>query len=135
MPASLRWLALLVALSVAAAIASGWGIYRHATDRSRAFAEELTGGDAKAGGKAMDRYGCGACHVVGGLAGTHGKVAPALTGVATRAHIAGVLPNTPDAMIRWLQHPQRVQPGNGMPELGVTERDARDIAAYLYTLN
>ena len=30
--------------------------------------------------------------------------------------------------------PRRVRPGTPMPEMGVTERDARDIAAYLYTL-
>jgi cytochrome c2 len=35
-------------------------------------------------------------------------------------------------MVRWLMHPQALIPGTGMPELGMTERDARDIAAYLY---
>lgn len=36
--------------------------------------------------------------------------------------------------MRWLEHPQRVVPGNGMPEQGVSGRDARDMTAYLYTL-
>jgi cytochrome c2 len=30
--------------------------------------------------------------------------------------------------------PQRIVPGNAMPDMGLNERQARDIAAYLYTL-
>jgi cytochrome c1 len=37
-------------------------------------------------------------------------------------------------MIKWIREPQEVQPGTAMPELGVTEQDGKDIAAYLYTL-
>ena len=37
-------------------------------------------------------------------------------------------------MIRWIQRPQDVDPKNVMPNMGVTDQDARDIAAYLYTL-
>jgi hypothetical protein len=31
-------------------------------------------------------------------------------------------------------HPQKIIPGNAMPDMNVTSRDAYDIAAYLYTL-
>jgi hypothetical protein len=37
-------------------------------------------------------------------------------------------------MLRWLRTPQEVNPRTAMPDLGVSERDARDMAAYLYTL-
>jgi cytochrome c1 len=37
-------------------------------------------------------------------------------------------------MIRWIRQPQEIDPGNGMPDLSVSTRDGRDIAAYLYTL-
>jgi hypothetical protein len=37
-------------------------------------------------------------------------------------------------MVRWLRNPQTYDPDGAMPDLGVTERDARDIAAYLATL-
>jgi cytochrome c1 len=37
-------------------------------------------------------------------------------------------------MRRWIQHPQQVAPGNGMPDLGISDIQARDISAYLYTL-
>ena len=61
-------------------------------------------------------------------------VGPPLAGIGTRAFIAGVLPNTPDTMIQWLRSPQSISPQNVMPNLGVTEQDAADIAAYLVTL-
>jgi cytochrome c1 len=48
--------------------------------------------------------------------------------------IAGRLPNTAANLIRWVQHPQQIAPGALMPEMNVTEQDARDLAAYLYTL-
>jgi cytochrome c1 len=37
-------------------------------------------------------------------------------------------------MIRWIQHPKAVDEKTLMPELGVTDEDAADIAGYLYTL-
>ena len=55
--------------------------------------------------------------------------------MAKRAVIAGVLPNTPENLVRWLRAPQEVSPHNAMPDLGLTERDARDIAAFLRTLD
>jgi cytochrome c1 len=48
--------------------------------------------------------------------------------------IAGELPNTPANLTHWIQHPREVEPKTAMPELGVTEDEAYDIAAYLYTL-
>jgi cytochrome c1 len=49
-------------------------------------------------------------------------------------HIAGVLTNTPDNLIEWIHNPPGVDPRTAMPNLGVDEAAARDIAAYLYTL-
>jgi cytochrome c1 len=42
------------------------------------------------------------------------------------------LPNTPDNLVRWLRDPQAVSPQTIMPDLGLGEPQARDIAAYLY---
>jgi cytochrome c1 len=36
-------------------------------------------------------------------------------------------------MQRWIRDPQHVAPGTAMPDLDVGARDARDIAAFLYT--
>lgn len=95
---------------------------------------EVPGGDAANGPSAMQRYGCISCHTVPGVTGAQGTVGPPLNDFGNRAYIAGTLPNTADNLIHWIQNPQQVIPGNDMPELGVTDSDARDIASYLYTL-
>ena len=59
---------------------------------------------------------------------------PPLTRIGDRTYIAGMLRNTPANLVRWIREPQAVIPGNAMPNMGVSEADARDIAAYLYTL-
>jgi len=97
-------------------------------------AEVTTGGDAKRGAAAIGRYGCGTCHVIPGVSGAVGKVGPPLTGIGARVYLAGELQNTPDNMMRWIRNPQGVNPKTLMPNVGVTEQDARDIAGYLYTL-
>ncbi len=94
----------------------------------------VPGGNPENGPSAMRRYGCIACHTVPGVTGADGDVGPPLIDFANRVYIAGMLPNTPENLIYWIQHPQEVVPGNAMPELGVTDGDARDIASYLYTL-
>jgi cytochrome c2 len=101
------------------------------------FGRELAtvaGGDPAVGARAMQEYGCGACHKIPGIAGADAMVGPPLTDWAERHYIAGMLPNTPDNMIRWLQDPQGFRPGTAMPNLGVTEEVARDMSAYLYSL-
>jgi cytochrome c len=97
-------------------------------------AAELTGGDPRRGRQAVRAYGCHTCHTIPGVPGARGVVAPSLAKMAGRAHVAGHLPNTPDRLIEWIRHPQEPNRPSAMPDLGVTEADARDIAAYLYTL-
>lgn len=97
-------------------------------------AAEMTGGDPARGRQLIRTYGCHSCHAIPGVRGADGLVGPPLVGVARRVYIAGRLPNTPENMIRWLQDPQAFDPQSGMPNMGVTEPDARDIAGYLYTL-
>ena len=55
--------------------------------------------------------------------------------MARRSLIGGKLANTPDNMVRWLRHTREVDPLTAMPDMGVSERDARDISAYLATLD
>ena len=78
------------------------------------------------------RYGCGSCHTISGVSGANADVGPNLGDFGERRYIAGRLPNTPANLVAWIRNPQRIDPGNVMPDLGVTPRDARDIAAYLY---
>lgn len=93
----------------------------------------VDGGDASRAPAAFDRYGCGACHSIPGTR-HDGRVGPPLTHMGERAYIAGALTNTPEHMVEWLTSPQSVQPGTAMPDLEVTEDDARDMAAYLLQL-
>ena len=102
--------------------------------RDREPATTLRLPDAKRGETAIHQYACVTCHAIPGIVGSSAPVGPPLDGIATRAFIAGVLPNTRDAMIRWLRAPQSVSPHNAMPDLGLTAQDAADIAAYLATL-
>jgi len=131
-PSSLVLLGLLVVLCIVAAAAAGGTLYVQARHAAQTQAAAITGGDWRQGRRAIARYACGSCHLIPGVRGANGTVGPDLTGVGLRAELAGTLPNDPRAMVGWLMHPQRIAPGSGMPEQGVTERDARDIAAYLY---
>ncbi len=96
--------------------------------------EQVTGGDPKVGEHLIYAYGCGSCHVIPGVAEANGTVGPTLQRFGSRIYIAGLLVNTPENLFRWISKPQQVDPESAMPNLGVTERQARDIAAYLYTL-
>ena len=102
-------------------------------DAARA-AREMTGGEPARGRAKIERYGCASCHTIPGVRGADSLVGPPLTRVASRTYVAGVLTNTPDNMIRWLKDPPGVDPLTAMPNLNVTDEDARDIASYLYTL-
>lgn len=102
--------------------------------RDAEWAAEMTGGAPLRGKEAIRSYGCMSCHSIPGVAGANRLVGPPLDGIASRSYIAGVLSNTPDHMIEWLRNPPGIDSKTAMPNMHVTERDARDIAAYLYTL-
>ena len=97
-------------------------------------AESAVGGDPPRGAAAISHYGCGSCHAIKGVSGANGLVGPPLTGFASRSYVAGVLPNTPVNVIRWIQDPKAVDDKTAMPKLGVSPQEATDIAAYLYEI-
>jgi len=92
-------------------------------------------GDARRGRQAIQQYACVTCHAIPGVVGSQAPVGPSLARIATRSFIAGVLPNSAENMELWLIAPQDVKPGTAMPDLDMSPRDAKDIAAYLATLN
>lgn len=94
----------------------------------------LYGGEPHLGASLIQDYGCGTCHTIPGVRGADGKVGPPLTDFAHRSYIAGNLANEPQNLIAWIMNPQAIEPGTAMPYLGVTAAEARNIAAYLYTL-
>lgn len=135
-----RLLMLLVTLSTAIGIVGAAVLIAPRAAVMGLFSEDepivtVAGGDVEAGQDALRAYGCISCHTVPGVSGSfRATVGPPLTGWAEREYIAGSLANTPENLLVWIQDPQAIEPGTVMPTLGVTEQDARDIAAYLYTL-
>lgn len=116
---------LLLALVAAPACSSGG-------DAERELLASGTRGDPVRGEAAISRFGCGSCHVIPGVARARGMVGPPLTDFARRSYIAGTATNTADNLVAWIRRPDSVEPGTVMPALGVSDGEARDIAAYLY---
>ena len=87
--------------------------------------------DPQRGVALIREYGCGACHRVPGLRDAQGTVGPDLRDFAQQSYLAGVLPNRPGDLTRWLLNPPAHSPATAMPNLGLNRDEARDIAAYL----
>jgi cytochrome c1 len=118
-----------------AIVAAGAAITTACHDSANAApVETIPGADAQRGKAAIEQIGCGTCHMIPGIHDANGLVGPPLEHWSRRAYIAGEVPNTPGMLVRWIEMPQAIEPGTAMPNLGVTEQRARDIAAYLYTL-
>ena len=106
----------------------------HANDGSGKPPSPEAIGNREHGREVISRVGCGSCHDIPGVAQAEGSVGPPLQGIATRSYVGGALPNVPDNMVAWIQHPKKIDPATAMPDLGLTDAEARDVAAYLYTL-
>ncbi|MGH7056260.1 MAG: c-type cytochrome [Gammaproteobacteria bacterium] len=91
-------------------------------------------GNQKRGAELILHYGCGTCHTIPGIPNARGEVGPPLNRISRRTFIAGMLPNTRQNMMLWLMYPQKIIPGNAMPDMGLTEQQAADITAYLSKL-
>lgn len=94
----------------------------------------ITVGSPIRGAEAMERFGCGSCHVIPGISDAEGHVGPPLTDFGDRKFIAGALANNEDNLVRWLLDPDGVEAGTAMPDVGLTGQEAHDVAAYLYSL-
>src|SRR5579884_2987507 len=89
--------------------------------------EAATGGYPQRGVQAISQFRCGSCHTIRGISSANGVFGPPLIIFGRGTFIAGVLPNTPDNLARWIENPQSVKPKTAMPALGVSEQQARDI--------
>ncbi len=97
-------------------------------------AASLTHGNPDRGAIVIEHAGCGSCHTIPGIHGAVATVGPSLKGIAGQSYIAGVLVNNPENMERWLLDPPAVDSNTAMPNVGLDPHQARDVAAYLYTL-
>ena len=124
---------LLLGVAVILAAALGVGHFVSLRGADRAMAKALTRGDPDRAPALLRRYGCGGCHTIPGLTGADGKVAPPLQELRKRVYIAGKVQNTPENLVRWIVSPQALAPGSAMPQTGISEGEARDVAAFLYS--
>ena len=116
----------VVMAAIAAALAGCTG------QSGRPAARLIPDADPTRGRQAVRAYGCYGCHAIDGVPGAHGRVGPPLNRIAERGYIGGVVRNTPEGLVRWIQNPVALSPETAMPNLGVLPQDARDIAAFLY---
>lgn len=117
-----------------ALIAAGEGAPTSGDSQPRTAADDVrVAGNIERGKIAATQYACQTCHVVPGVVGAKVYVGQPLSDYAKRKLIAGRLPNTEANLVRWLMNPQAIDPHTAMPNMGLAERDARDIAAYLLT--
>ncbi|WP_426075564.1 c-type cytochrome [Janthinobacterium sp. PSPC3-1] len=84
---------------------------------------------------ALTQFACQACHMIPGITGSEVYVGPPLDKLAQRRYLAGRLANTDAHLQQWIRDPQSVKPQTAMPKLGVGADDARDMAAYLLSLD
>ena len=103
------------------------------TATSRPY-RDVPGGDIERGRKALIQYNCGSCHKIAGVEGANGTRGQSLAGLALRSDIVGALPNTPEDVTRWIRDPKGCYPQTSMPNLNVSQKDALDMVAYLYSL-
>jgi cytochrome c len=91
-------------------------------------------GDAERGRELIERSACGTCHTIPGVPRAQGRLASPLFWYSRRSFIAGEIPNTPLNLAQWVRDPRAIEPRTAMPSLGLDQREARDVAAYLFTL-
>jgi len=108
------------------------GIVLGACARPERDAPRVAGGNADRGRAVLIARECGACHRIPGIPGAHGTVGPPLERYRERVYVAGRLPNLPNHLVAWIRDAPSLDPGTAMPDLDVSESEARDIAAYLY---
>lgn len=95
---------------------------------------KVVGGDVQRGRSALAQFQCGVCHVIPGVRGARGHVGPPLNNYGHSVYVAGKFPNTAEVLIKWIQDPPSMAHKTSMPAMGVSEAQARDMAAYLYHL-
>jgi cytochrome c len=129
-----RW---VVGTTIVLVLIGGTSLGYEAYSRRQSIQNEvaqLTAGDPERGRDLAQTKGCVGCHDIPGTRGPRGNVGPPLTGIATRVYIGGVLLNTPDNLRQWLLDPPGIDPKTAMPNVGLTDQEARDLSAFLYTL-
>jgi len=123
---------LLAAAILGVALAWGAARYWQGERQTRDVASAMTGGYPSRAPELIRRYGCAGCHTIPGIPGGDGQVGGPLKDLRQRVYVGGVVLNSPDNLRRWMVSPQTFSPRTAMPATGISEAEARDVAAYLY---
>lgn len=94
-------------------------------------------GNASNGRSMFAAKGCAACHVARGVPGAVGTIGPSLNGIGDPTKHPTLVDgqaNTPENVATWLVDPPARKPGTQMPNLGLSQKEADDLAAFLVTL-
>lgn len=105
---------------------------RRIRKRMQPSSAQTAGGDSARAPALLVRYGCAGCHTIADVPGARGLAGPPLDDVGKQIYVAGVLTNTPANLVRWITDPQSIKPKTTMPNTGISEEEARDIAEFLY---
>jgi cytochrome c oxidase subunit 2 len=96
-------------------------------------ADQITSPDASEGAKIFANAPCTSCHRIDGV--SKGYVGPDLSHFGGRTTLAaGIMPNTPQNLAKWIVDPQALKPGAQMPDLGLGGKKLNDLVAYLESL-
>jgi cytochrome c len=131
-PSRSRW-SLLATAILGVALAWGAARYWQSQRQTRDVASAMTGGYPSRAPELIRRYGCAGCHTIPGIPGGDGQVGGPLKDIRQRVYVGGVVLNSPDNLTRWMVAPQTFSPRTAMPATGISEAEARDVAAYLYS--
>lgn len=93
------------------------------------------GGSPQAGKFVIAKYKCGSCHTIPGIRDATGVFGPPLNSIASRSIIGGNFPNDPSTLEHWVMDAPSMKPATAMPDLGLSQTDARNVVAYLETLH
>jgi cytochrome c oxidase subunit II len=97
-------------------------------------AEASSDNSTEAGRRVFESTGCINCHAVRGTV-ANGRFGPDLTHLMSRDTIAaGIAPNTPENLRKWIQDPDSIKEGSLMPAMKLNDDDLDALVAYLATL-
>ena len=132
MPSRGRALIVLSSFVLIGGIGVGVGASLKERERQTQRAIAMTGGNPDNAMQSIVRYGCAACHAISGAQVPGGLAAQSLAGIRDRIYLGGSVNNTPDNLVRWIVNPKQFDARTGMPITGISDAEARDVAAYLY---
>ena len=91
--------------------------------------------NARAGQVVFEQQACVNCHTIKGTI-ANGRYGPDLTHLMSRDTIgSGIVPNTRENLLRWINNPNDFKPGCLMPAMHLSDEQNAQITAYLLTLH